>query len=107
MTAISSHRLADLCGHWIVDVNDRHVGIKFICPTCPQFEGAPTIAVLFENPSDGGPPAPLGSGLVGENAGKRWHRVSGDTIDTLTLTPSIDCSTCGHWHGMVDGGVAR
>ena len=27
-----------------------------------------------------------------------WHRVSGETLDDLTLIPSIDAGECGHFH---------
>lgn len=105
MTAIVSHRLADLFGEWVHDRDGRRVGVKFICPTCPAVEGAPTITVLFSNPPDGGPPVPPGSQLPGENDGRRWQR-TGDTLETLTLSPSVDCSRCGHWHGFVSHGEA-
>lgn len=105
MSAILSHRLAALFGTWTHDRTGRVVGVKFICPTCPQVEGAVTLAVMFENPPDGGPAERPGSDLVGENGGRRWHR-TGDTLDTLTLTPSVDCSKCGHWHGIVSNGEA-
>lgn len=105
MSTIISHRLVDLFGEWVHDRDGRRVGVKFICPTCPAVEGAPTIAVLFANPPDGGPPVPAGSSLPGENDGRRWQR-SGDTIETLTLAPSVDCSRCGHWHGIVSNGEA-
>lgn len=30
-----------------------------------------------------------------------------DTFENLTLTPSIDCSQSGHWHGfIVDGNIS-
>lgn len=106
MTAIVSHRLVDLFATWVHDRDGRRVGVKFICPTCPQVEGAPTLAVLFANPPDGGAPAPAGCGLVGDNEGQRWRR-TGDTLETMTLSPSVDCSDCGHWHGFVHAGVAE
>jgi hypothetical protein len=105
MTPILSRRLVDLFADWISDESGRRVGVKFICPTCPAIEGAPTIAVLFANPVDGGPPAPAGCSLPGDNDGRRWQR-TGDTIETITLSPSVDCSRCGHWHGFVSHGEA-
>jgi hypothetical protein len=32
-----------------------------------------------------------------------WRR-EGDTFDTLTLSPSVDASPSGHWHGFVRNG---
>jgi hypothetical protein len=104
VTAIVSHKLVDLFGDWI-ERDGRRLGVKFICPSCPQIEGAPTLCVLFANPPDGGPPEPAGTTLCGDNEGRRWTR-TGDTLDTLTLSPSVDCSKCGHWHGFVANGEA-
>ena len=105
MTAFASHRLVDLFAEWIQH-DGRVVGVKFACAHCPHVEGAPTLAVLFANPLDGGPPAPDDPGAVGNNAGRRWQR-AGDTLDTLSLSPSVDCSACGHWHGFVTAGDAQ
>lgn len=30
--------------------------------------------------------------------GKIWRRISGATVDDLTLDPSIDAGECGHFH---------
>lgn len=38
--------------------------------------------------------------------GIAWQR-SGDNFDNLTLTPSIDASRSGHWHGFVTNGEIR
>lgn len=105
MTAIVSHRLVDLFGDWVVDSTGRRVGVKFICQSCPQIEGAPTLAVLFSNPPDDGPPAAPDPQQLGDNEGRRWQR-EGDTLETLSLSPSVDCSKCGHWHGIVAHGEA-
>lgn len=32
-----------------------------------------------------------------------WKR-EGDAFETLTLTPSIDASAHGHWHGFITNG---
>jgi hypothetical protein len=32
-----------------------------------------------------------------------WNR-TGDTFETMTLTPSIDGSGVGHWHGFITNG---
>lgn len=72
------------------------VGVQFDCP-CGKC-GMPCF-VPFRQPLDGGPP------LWGEDR-SLWNR-SGDTFDTLTLTPSIlrspDKGGCG-WHGFVTNG---
>jgi hypothetical protein len=79
-----------------------------------------SIAVLFENPLDGGLKHPDDPSIVGNNSGRRWTR-SGTTFDDLTLHPSVDCQTsegcpkeehskCSHtycWHGVVENGDAK
>ena len=39
----------------------------------------------------------------------RWFDVpgKGETFETLTLTPSVDASAAGHWHGHVTDGEVR
>ena len=68
------------------------VGVLFDCPKCgPEHP----CCVEFANPLDGGPPH--------RSDGHVWQRV-GDTIDTLTLTPSIlRKDGCG-WHGFITNG---
>jgi len=49
------------------------------------------IRVPFSPPIGGAPePAPTRSGLV-------WKRESGESVETITLSPSIDAGECGHF----------
>lgn len=70
----------------------RGVGVQFDCPCgcdSPCF-------VPFSNPIDGGPP---------HDEPRGWKR-TGDTLETLTLEPSILRSKpfgCG-WHGWIRNG---
>lgn len=65
------------------------MGISCDCPCgCNQL-----LYVPFKNPIDGGPPLEAGFG---------WTR-TGDTFETLTLTPSILRGGCG-WHGFITAG---
>lgn len=70
------------------------IGVSFDCPCgCDQ-----RCVVLFENPTDGGPR------LEGYTK-TLWQR-TGDTFETLTLTPSILRTPprgCG-WHGFITNG---
>jgi hypothetical protein len=76
-------------------VPPRHgVGITFSCPCgCDLWCYVP-----FNNPLDGGPPLEPGRPL--------WQR-TGETFETLTVTPSIlrsrDKGGCG-WHGFITNG---
>lgn len=69
------------------------VGISFDCPC-----GTPDSPcyVPFANPLDGG----------AQYGAQGWQR-SGETFDTLTLTPSVlrTYSACGcRWHGFITNG---
>lgn len=96
-------RLVDLNPRWAVDGDivvggvSRHyegrlgMGITFDCPHCK----ATRLGVWIANPIDGLPPT--------DDATLLWQR-SGETFDTLTLSPSIDVSAHGHWHGFIKNG---
>lgn len=75
--------------------------------------------MAFANPPDGGPPSPIVTDTGMPHAirdllhetrefdvppGYRWTR-TGEDFSTLTLTPSIDGSKAGHWHGHVTAGA--
>ena len=115
-------KLTDLEPQWILR-GDRAVGIRFLCPindgNGPHLEGH-SVCVLFANPADGGNAHHDDDGCPGNNNGHRWAR-KGDAFETLTLSPSIDCTTsekcakpsherCSHthcWHGFVTDGEIR
>jgi len=96
-------RLVDLDPRWACDADivvdgvkkhfeGRHgMAVTFDCPHCRAIR----LAVWFVNPIDGGPPT--------DDADHLWTRI-GDTFDSLTLSPSIDASTHGHWHGFIRNG---
>lgn len=92
-------RLVELDPSWISTGNGRRgMGVIFLCPHCRD----EYVGCWFRNPLDGGPPyaEPRHDG----SPEPLWAR-EGETFDTLTLTPSIDVSHRGHWHGFVTGGV--
>lgn len=81
-------------------VPERHgVGLSFDCPCGCGTRGY----IDFENPLDGGPPHDTRPSLP------RWQR-TGETLETLTLTPSIlrsqERGGCG-WHGFITNGEVR
>lgn len=98
-------RLSDLEPRWALDadiivcgtvVHDEHrqgMGLTFLCPHCR----ATRLGVFIANPVDGGPPS--------DDASQLWTRVSGDSFENLTLSPSIDVSKSGHWHGHIRAGA--
>lgn len=76
----------------------KGVGLMMDCP-CGNKDCEP-LYVAFENPLDGGP----------AHANKHqplWER-TGDTVETVTLRPSIlRVGSCG-WHGyLTNGDIAR
>ena len=96
-----------LIGGRIVHDEDRvGMGVTFACPHCvalhpgePLERGGPIqfLGVFFRNPVDGKPHTD------DQDLDHLWTR-TGDTFDTLTLSPSIDASASGHWHGFITNG---
>lgn len=89
-------RLVDLNPRWWAAAGRHGQGIRFDCPCCVA-AGRPPVLVLvaFANPLDGGAPCAERS--------PHWSR-QGETFDDLTISPSIDGSSTGHWHGWVTAG---
>ena len=106
-------KLVFLQPRWVTAVEGRYgMGFSFDCPCCVGTPRHTRLAVYFANPVDGGPPADDATdGAWNDRDGRlhhdhpRWTRL-GDSFDTLTLTPSIDASGVGHWHGFIASGVA-
>ena len=65
-------------------------GVQFDCPVCGPKH---TLVAYFSNPLDGEP------GAKGQNP--VWERV-GDTLDQLTIHPSINYPCC--FHGWIEQG---
>ena len=96
--------LTDLDPRWLSSGPSRRgMGVSFRCPHCTT-----RLAVWFENPLDGGPSIDRMT-----HRGPLWKR-SGDSFDTITLTPSIDARerdpdtrevTVVHWRGFISNGV--
>jgi hypothetical protein len=76
--------------------HDRH-GVTFLCPHCKTqrlgvaFDHSPAHLDLPNTP-------------YAENV---WHAEGDTSFETLTLTPSVDASSCGHWHGFITNGEIR
>lgn len=86
-------RLEELAPAWLGTLDGRSgTGVSFDCPCCR----ARRLHVMFAEPLDGGAPV--------RGHGPLWQR-TGDTFETLTLTPSIDASSDGHWHGFITAGL--
>jgi hypothetical protein len=91
-------------------------GMAFLCPHCKK----DILIVTFANPIDGGEPFPLNKfdllfgvlkhiykqeelGLV-VPPGCHWTR-KGESFESMTISPSVDASKSGNWHGFITDGV--
>jgi hypothetical protein len=94
-------KLSELEPRWVGHSNSGvllRMGITFLCPHCRSIR----IGVMFRNPSVTG----LNGEIVWPEQSKQWHH-EGETFNDLTLTPSIDVSKYGHWHGTIVLGEIR
>lgn len=99
-------KLAERNGRFVSQQERIGIGVAFECPACGERHWVP-----FANPIDGGE-------CVYPQGG--WQR-TGETIETLTLTPSIvfyptqypirivdgkseTLSACPGWHGYITNG---
>lgn len=103
-------RLTELDPHWIGLCPGHAWGLSFVCPCCARNGKEDRIAVFFDEA--------IGLQLLERVIGRavinheamellskhKWHR-EGETFDTLTLTPSVDASEHGHWHGFITNGA--
>lgn len=102
-------KLIDLEPRWALDADiwvngvlhhdeDRHgMGLTFECPCCIGTPRATRLGVFLANPIDGKPPSD------DYDAQHLWTR-TGEDFATLTLSPSVDASKVGHWHGRIVNG---
>lgn len=96
---------------WSAQSPPYFVGVSFLCPcakctaaacpTCGHKPEAKRLAVMFWPHID--PQNAVGQfGFVFTDKGE--HRRTGDTFDTLTLTPSVGFDSTGHFHGHIANG---
>jgi hypothetical protein len=93
-------KLADLDPRWFVlEQGGPRVGLTFECPHCR----AVRLSVSFHH---------RGSEAINDNyiharspmTNNIWT-IDGDDFETLTLSPSVDASASGHWHGFIKSGL--
>lgn len=89
-------------GHVVHDENRVGMGLTFRCPHCVRagVETPTRLGVFFVNPVDGKPHTD------DQDLQHLWTR-TGTSFEDLTLTPSIDASAHGHWHGYLTNGEIR
>jgi hypothetical protein len=93
-------KLVELDPRWLaLESGGPRVGLSFECPHCRDQR----IAVLFHH---------SGVGAFAEDqyimahggAGKHVWEMSGTDFTNISLSPSVDASAHGHWHGYVRNG---
>lgn len=109
-------KLTDLRPRWfdVPGVGGAIDGITFECPgACCAGRVPVRIGIQFANPI-GSEPKPLMTNKEKHQhvhelrtfdipPGFLWQR-QGETFETLTLSPSVNASASGHWHGWVRNG---
>lgn len=116
-------RLIDLEPRWL-DIDGRRVGIMLLCPHCRVTPLScffiPTEHIsgddyhtsqyaLFEKlmPTFGKPYVDIAvHEVVPCRRGFAWSRV-GDDFRSMSITPSLDASASGHWHGFITNGEVK
>lgn len=121
-------KLTDLNPRWYtIEDNGPIVGLTFECPHCHALAkdtgkgsieriGVPFYHVASVDMHNPAPPPPEGEEAkpkpvfvratfaAADDPGHFVWSAAGDTFAELTLTPSIDASKAGHWHGFVTKG---
>lgn len=101
-------KLTELNPHWFVlEDGGPVVGLSFQCPHCPA-DKATRLAVAFHHHGR----AAMEDQYVLAHHGADdtqhiWDLQGQDDFATLTLTPSIDASKSGHWHGFITNGEIK
>ena len=94
-------KLTELNPHWyILEKDGPVIGLTLDCPHCK----ATRLAVPFHH-SDR---AAMEDAYILAHAPSTGHiwTVTGDSFENLSLSPSVDASNCGHWHGFITNGEA-
>jgi hypothetical protein len=108
-------RLADLDPRWLLRGEER-CGLIFRCPHCRNVWLTCFFATLpreeqfriwgnngGELDEDGWPEK--GDTVVFCSPKAKWSIIAGSTFEDLSVTPSVDASASGHWHGHLTAGA--
>jgi hypothetical protein len=79
------------------------VGISFKCPHCP--DSGQRLAIALHMDGTNFDPDPENSQQL-PTTETVWTITAGDSFANLSLTPSVDASASGHWHGFITNGEA-
>jgi hypothetical protein len=96
-------RLSDLDPRWYTGLTGQpRAGITFLCPHCRETR----LAVGVHADGANMDPEPDNDRSFGTPA-HVWAMTGGDSWETLSLSPSVDASKSGHWHGFITNGEIR
>lgn len=84
--------------------NSQPIGITFECPCKPDCPSRLAVAIHMDGTNFDPDPSNPQQFEAGETI---WTVASGDSFENLSLTPSIDASSSGHWHGLITEGEIR
>lgn len=98
-------KLAELDPRWyVLEENGPKVGLTFECPHCRKER----LGIAFHHQGH----EAIEDAYIrahsdqGNNHNYIWTE-SGEDISNVTITPSIDASASGHWHGWITNGEIR
>lgn len=96
-------RLIDLNPHWFVlEDGGPRVGLTFDCPHCRMTR----LGVAFHHSARQALDDAYILAKHGAPDAQHIWTMTGDDFPTLSLSPSVDASASGHWHGFITDGVA-
>jgi len=90
--------------YFVVGDNPHPVGITFDCPHCRESGQRLAIAIHMDGTNFDSDPDNQQQFPTGERV---WTIKGGDSFSNLSLSPSIDASETGHWHGYITNGDIR
>lgn len=98
-------KLLDLNPRWVVlETGGPVVGLSFDCPHCRTQR----LVVCFRHLADAEQENQYILARHGAaDAQHIWDLHGQDDFATLTLSPSIDASKSGHWHGYITSGEIK
>lgn len=102
-------KLSELTPRWVAHGGDDKAALIFKCPHCQEIWLTCTfhpikISEQFEIFLPEGQMS--GGQVVPSRQDFAWGR-SGDDFASLSVTPSVDASASGHWHGFITNGECR
>lgn len=95
-------KLTDLDPRWyVLEDGGPRVGLTFQCPHCKTER----LGVSFHHRGK----EAMEDGYIHAHAPSTDHiwTIDGDSFETVTLSPSVDASASGHWHGFIANGEVK